>query len=253
MNHTRGDQLCDTEGAGAVYCDNVPYFLLWRLAERHWDAVALTDIVDQDGDIQPCHQVLERGIVGVLVRRKVHCEHFRLHLVLRLDLRREGIELRLGAGDEEDIEASRGELLCVFFANAVRGSCYHRPCSFLAEFGELCHLVINAILFNVAVLHLTEIPGRMNNEAISLQKEKIFMETKRMPMKAKTCVVGDAHGSSWGMASMVVFTPWIVYLSDCEERVEESTSVSGGLQGAGRQCSLQTKTSPVQRKRQIKE
>lgn len=50
---------------------------------------------------------------------------------------------------------------------------------------------------------LTEIPGRMNSEAISLQKEKIFNVTKRMPIKANICVVGDAHLSITGMASIV--------------------------------------------------
>lgn len=46
-------------------------------------------------------------------------------------------------------------------------------------------------------------PGRMNNEAISLQKDKIFNETQRIPMNANACVVGEAHLSCMtGIASI---------------------------------------------------
>lgn len=49
----------------------------------------------------------------------------------------------------------------------------------------------------------------MNNEAISLQKEKILYETYATPMKAKTLVVGAAHGSMGFNCSMPAM------LSDC--------------------------------------
>jgi hypothetical protein len=55
-------------------------------------------------------------------------------------------------------------------------------------------------------------PGRMNSEAMSLQKEKIFKETKRMPMKANTWVEGAAHLSIWGMESMIFASGFC----DCE-------------------------------------
>lgn len=51
---------------------------------------------------------------------------------------------------------------------------------------------------------LTEMPGRMKSEAISLQNEKILMETKRIPINANTCVVGEAHLSTEGIASILV-------------------------------------------------
>lgn len=55
----------------------------------------------------------------------------------------------------------------------------------------------------------TDWPGRMNNEAISLQKEKILYETYATPIKAKTLVVGAAHGSMGFNCSMPAM------LSDC--------------------------------------
>jgi len=41
----------------------------------------------------------------------------------------------------------------------------------------------------------TDCPGKMNRDAISLQKENILYDTQRTPMKAKTVVVGAAQGS----------------------------------------------------------
>ena len=39
----------------------------------------------------------------------------------------------------------------------------------------------------------TDIPGKTNRLAIRRQKEKIFIESQSRPIKAKTCVVGEAQ------------------------------------------------------------
>jgi hypothetical protein len=54
-----------------------------------------------------------------------------------LDFRGEGVELALGAGDEEDVVALLCELYGVLFAETVGGTGYESPCTLLAELGEL--------------------------------------------------------------------------------------------------------------------
>jgi hypothetical protein len=54
-----------------------------------------------------------------------------------LDLGGEGVELALGAGDEEDVVALLCELEGVLFAETVGGSGYESPCTLLAKLGEL--------------------------------------------------------------------------------------------------------------------
>ncbi len=39
-------------------------------------------------------------------------------------------------------------------------------------------------------------PGKMKSEAIMRQKEKILSDSHSRPMKANTCVAGDAHLSA---------------------------------------------------------
>lgn len=53
----------------------------------------------------------------------------------------------------------------------------------------------------------TEVPGRMNRDAISRQKEKMCHDSQSRPMAAKTWVVGAAYGSM-GTAESILFTPW---------------------------------------------
>jgi hypothetical protein len=50
----------------------------------------------------------------------------------------------------------------------------------------------------------TDCPGRMNRDAISLQKERTLYDTHRTPMKANALVVGAAHGSIGFKVSMFV-------------------------------------------------
>ena len=61
-----------------------------------------------------------------------------LHAIFGGYLLREGFELGLGAGDEEDVEPFRGELEGEFFADAVRGAGNYCPGALGTEFTELC-------------------------------------------------------------------------------------------------------------------
>jgi hypothetical protein len=53
---------------------------------------------------------LQRLVVGVLVGGEVHSEHGGAHIVLVLDLGAQRVELGLGAGYKDQVEAFGGEL-----------------------------------------------------------------------------------------------------------------------------------------------
>lgn len=137
LNHAWSDDLSDTKSAHAVDCDDVAHLLLRSLVEWNGDAMAQADIVDQDGDIKLRNQALDVVIVLVQVGRKVHGNSLRLNIVLALDFRGEGIELALGARDEEDVVALLGELEGVLFSETVGGTGHKSPGALLAKLGKL--------------------------------------------------------------------------------------------------------------------
>ncbi|RXK33794.1 hypothetical protein BBD39_07815 [Arsenophonus endosymbiont of Bemisia tabaci Asia II 3] len=122
LNHARCDELGDAECAHAVDRDDIAHLLLRGLVEGDGNAVAETDVVDQDGDIELRHQALNVLKVFVLVGGKVHGDGLGLDIVFGLDLRGEGVELALGARDEEDVKALPGELEGVLLSKAVGGA-----------------------------------------------------------------------------------------------------------------------------------
>lgn len=122
LDHAGCDELCHAEGAHAVDRDDVAHLLLGSLVEGNGNAVAEADIVDQDGDIKLRDQALDVVVVLVLVGSKVHGNSLGLDIVLGLDFRGEGVELALGARDEEDVEALLSELEGVLFAETVGGA-----------------------------------------------------------------------------------------------------------------------------------
>lgn len=105
--------------------------------EGNGDAVAQADVVDQNRDVESRDQALEVVIVLVQVCGEVHGDSLGFDIVLALDFRGEGVELALGAGDEEDVVALLCELEGVFFAETVGGTGYESPSSLLAKLGEL--------------------------------------------------------------------------------------------------------------------
>lgn len=127
LDHAGGNKLGDAKCAHAVYRDDVAHLLLRGLVEGDGNAVAEADVVDQDGDIELRHQALNVLKILVLVGGEVHGDGLGLDIVFGLDLGGEGVELALGARDEEDVEALLGELEGVLLSKAVGCAGNERP------------------------------------------------------------------------------------------------------------------------------
>ena len=145
--HARSDELGNLQGSHAVDDDDVVHLLLGCLVEGHGDVVAQTDVVDQDGDVETINELCQLGVVGVFVLRKVHCQSLdgSLGSILGGDVGGEGIELGLGAGDEDQVVAFGCERKSKLLANAVRSTGNESPCATRTELGEL--------LFGVSLTH----------------------------------------------------------------------------------------------------
>lgn len=140
LHHSRRDELRDAQRADAVDGDDVPHLALGRLREGNRDVMALPDVVDQHRHVQALHQRPQPGVVVVVVGGEVHGEEPGLHRgagIFGLDLLGEGLQFRVRAGDEEEVEAFLRELDGEFLADAVRGAGDDRPASFGAELAKL--------------------------------------------------------------------------------------------------------------------
>jgi hypothetical protein len=62
---------------------------------------------------------LQRLVIGVLIGGEVHREYSGAHIVFVLDLGAQRVELRLGAGDKDQVEAFGGELKRELLSDAV--------------------------------------------------------------------------------------------------------------------------------------
>lgn len=88
----------------------------------------LSDVVDQDADIEVLNKSSEPGVVGLVIAGEVHGQDLALNRwALGLDLFGEGDELGFGAGDEDKVEALVGELESVLLAQSVRGASDDSP------------------------------------------------------------------------------------------------------------------------------
>jgi hypothetical protein len=128
-DHAWGKELSNAEGGHAVDHDDVVHLLLGRLDERYGDAMAQSDVVDQNADVQSVDQLLQFVIVGIFVQRKVHCQRLGRDLgaIFRGDVGGEGVELGLRAGDEDEVVALCGQGEGELLADAVRGTGYESP------------------------------------------------------------------------------------------------------------------------------
>lgn len=118
--HSGCDEAGHLERAEAVDGYDVAHLLVRREKERDGVCVALSNVVDENSDVEVVNEGLQLGIVRRVVFGKVHSEVFRLdEWRLRLNLLGEGGELGFGARDEEDVETLRGELEGVFLAEPV--------------------------------------------------------------------------------------------------------------------------------------
>jgi hypothetical protein len=138
-DHAGGDNLRDAQSGHAVDYDDVVHFLLGCLNKGHGDVVAQADVVDQDGHVKAVNELAEAGVVGVLVERKVHGQRLDgdLGAIFGRDVGGERVELGLGARDEDQVVALRGEGEGKLLANAVRGAGDEGPGAAGAKGGEL--------------------------------------------------------------------------------------------------------------------
>lgn len=82
--------------------------------------MALADVVDENSDIEVFDDLLELGVIGLVVAGEVHGENLGLDgWSLGLDLLGEGGELGLGARDEDEVEALVGELKSVLLSDTI--------------------------------------------------------------------------------------------------------------------------------------
>lgn len=136
----RRDDLGYLERAQAVDGDDVLQLFAGGLEEGHGDAVALADVVDEDADVEALDKRSEAVVVRVLVLGKVHGEGLdlgRLGGELGLDFAGEGIELRLGSGHEDEVEALGSELSGKLLAETVGGAGDNGPGAGLAILAKL--------------------------------------------------------------------------------------------------------------------
>lgn len=104
--------------------------------------MAQANAVDQNANIEPINEFLQRGIVAVLVLCKIHCERLGADLgtIFGRDVGSERGKLRLGARNENEVVAFLGQGQSEFLADAVRGTGYEGPRAARAEFGQLIYV-----------------------------------------------------------------------------------------------------------------
>lgn len=139
LDHARSDELGNAQSSHAVDDNDVIHLLLGCLVERHRNVVAQADVVDQDGDVKSIDKFRQFRVIGIFVLRKVHGQslHGGLGTILGGDVGGEGIELGLGAGDEDQVVALGRERESKLLANAIRGTSDECPGTTRTEFSEL--------------------------------------------------------------------------------------------------------------------
>ena len=141
--HARSDKLSDLQSSHAVNDDDIVHLLLGCLVERDRNVVAQTDIVDQDGDVKAVNKLGQLGVVGILVLREIHSQSLDRSLgsILGRYVGGEGVELGLGARDEDQVVALGREGESKLLANAIRSTSNEGPCATRTELGELAHFI----------------------------------------------------------------------------------------------------------------
>lgn len=171
-DHAGCEQLSDTERSHAVDHNDIVHLLLGCLGEGHRNAVAQTNVVDENADIQAICELLQAVVVGVLVLRKVHCERLGrdLRAIFRGNVRGERVELGLGAGNEDQVVALGCQGKCELLANAIRGTGDESPGTAGSKAAELKTLLAIVVVLG-SMMKLTDLPGRtkrLNNTLIVL-------------------------------------------------------------------------------------
>lgn len=139
------DNLGGLECSEAVDGDNVLELVAVGLEERNGDAVGLANVVDQDTNVETLDEFSKTLVVGIVVLGEVHGEGLGLETIpSELKLAGEGIELRLSARDENEVEALGSELLGELLAETVRGAGNDSPGALLAILAKLSRFVLVA-------------------------------------------------------------------------------------------------------------
>lgn len=138
-DHAGRDELGDAEGGHAVDHDDVSHFFLGSLDEGYRNGMAESDVVDQNADVETLDEVLQAGIVRVLILRKVHGERLRRDLgpILGRDIGGESGKFRFGARDEDEVVALCCEGESEFLADAVGSASDDGPRASGSEIGKL--------------------------------------------------------------------------------------------------------------------
>lgn len=145
----RGNNLSNLESAQTVDGDNILELLLGGFEEGHRHAVALSDVVDQNGYIETTNQLGELLVIGVIILGEVHGKSLDLKTtfpkILFLKFFGESLELRFGSGNEDEIKPLGSELRGILLAETVRGTGDHGPRSGTTVFAKLAR---NYVSFN---------------------------------------------------------------------------------------------------------
>lgn len=154
VDHAGGDNLGDLEGALDVDGDDVLHLGIGRLEERDRDVVALSDVVDQDGDIKLLNELGQTLVVGGVVLRKVHGERLGTDVGKAVaEVLDEVIEFGGGAGNEDEVEPLLCELDGKLLANAVGGSSNNGPGALGSKLSQLPVVSVREVLGARLVLH----------------------------------------------------------------------------------------------------
>lgn len=120
LRHPRCDKTSHLERAEAVNGDNIAHLLVWGERERDGVGVALSDVIDEDTDVETGHDRGQLGVVGLVVLGEVHGQDLGLdRRCLGFDVVGERGKLGFSARDKDEIEAFRGELKGVFLPETV--------------------------------------------------------------------------------------------------------------------------------------
>lgn len=110
----RSHNPSNLEGSQTVDGDDVLELVLWGLEKRYRHTVTLSDIVDQNGYIETPNQLRQLLVIGIIILGEVHGVNFHLKTtfsdVLLFEFFRKGLELCLGSGNENEVEALGSEL-----------------------------------------------------------------------------------------------------------------------------------------------
>lgn len=137
LNHTGHDELSDAQSTEAVDSDNIFHFRLGSRGEGYGNAMAQSDIVDQNRDIHIFDQGPKIDVVLILVHRKVHRMRLRLDIGLAFDFSSDSGEFLGRTRHQNNVVPCASELERIFLSNAVSRACDESPAALGTEGSQL--------------------------------------------------------------------------------------------------------------------